>query len=399
MVKDILYITTFSSTKEIENIRILSGRNPGYAIQKFSRLISEGFIRNDVNVHTLSVLPISRKISKKLFWRPSDEVENGIKFHHIPFLNIPFLRQWSLYVYAIVYLIRYCIHNRKEKVVFCDALARSACMAAIFVCRLFRVRCVGIVTDMPGMVTKGVGNSVIANMVKKINIGFIKDFDALVFVTKYVNNVLNKKKKPYIVMEGTVDISVKDTVVKRENMETRDIVYAGCLHERHGLKLLVEAFTKLPDTDIRLILFGDGPFSKELPKYIDRDSRIVYKGVVPNDVIIKAEQDACLLINPRPTHEDFVYYSFPSKNHEYMVSGTAVATTKLPCIPEEYDPYLFYLADVSVNGIYNSLKSILSLSKEELQEKGRKCRKFVLERKNNVVQTKRIIELMDSLQS
>lgn len=397
MVKDILYVTTFSSTKEIENIRIISGQNPGYAIQKFSRLLSEGFIQNEVRVQTLSVLPISRRVSKKVFWKPSDTIENGIQFHHIPFINLPFVRQICLYVYAMFYIMKYCINNRKQKVVFCDALTRSVCLAAIFICHLFSVRCVGVVTDMPGMVTKKVGNNFVSGLIKKINIGFIKRFDALIFMTKYVNQALNKENKPHIIMEGSVDVSMKSVVVSRTEQKTKDIVYAGCLHERHGLKLLVDAFMKLPNTDVRLVLFGDGPFAKQLQKYIDKDNRIIYKGVVSNDIIVKAEQNAYLLINPRLTHEDFVYYSFPSKNHEYMVSGTAVATTKLPCIPEEYDSYLFYLEDVSVDGFYKSLIDILSKDKGELIRKGRRCREFVLEKKNNACQTKRILDLMNSL--
>ncbi len=397
MIKDILYITTFSASTEIEKIRMASGQNPGYAIQKFSRLLSEGFVANGINLHTLSVLPVSRKTSNKLLWKPSDTEEKGVKFHHIPFINLPIIRQICLYGYSIPYIMKYCMTHRKDKVVFCDALTRSVCLAAICICHLFGVRCVGIVTDMPGMVTKKVGNSLVANIIKKINFGFIKEFDALIFMTKYMNNVLNKKNKPYIVMEGSVDISAKNMSVNRTPQRTRDIVYAGCLHERHGLKLLVEAFTRLPQEDIRLVLFGDGPFSKKLKQYSDNDNRIIYRGVVPNDAIIKAEQNAYLLINPRPIHEAFVYYSFPSKNHEYMVSGTAVATTKLPCITEEYDPYLYYLTDISVDGFYNSLNNLLSLSKEELQQKGESCRKFVLENKNNVYQTKRILNLMNSL--
>ena len=50
---------------------------------------------------------------------------------------------------------------------------------------------------------------------------------------------------------------------------------------------------------------------------------------------------------------------FPSKNHEYMVTGTPVLTTKLPCFPEEYDPYLYYMEDVSVDGFYKSMMEAL----------------------------------------
>ena len=158
-----------------------------------------------------------------------------------------------------------------------------------------------------------------------------------------------------------------------------------------------EAFSKLPQDVIRLVLYGDGSFCKELPRYIQKDPRIIYKGIATNKEVVEAEQKATFLINPRPTHEDFVYYSFPSKNHEYMVTGTPVLTTKLPCFPEEYDPYLYYMEDVSVDGFYKSMMEALSLSNDVIQQKGKECRNFVLEKKNNRYQAKRILNLINSI--
>lgn len=398
MINKLLYITTYSASSEVEKLRKLTGQNPGYAIQKFSRLLSEGFIKNGVEVSTISILAVSRKNCKKLFWSTKKCEENGVNFLHAPFINFPFIRQIGLFLYTIVKVFFWCISNKKEKVVFCDALTRSACLGAIYTCRFMGVKCVGIVTDMPGMVTKKIGNKFIQDLTDRINKGFITDFDACVFMTKYVNDVLNKKDKPYIILEGSVDVQMKNSDVEDlPKNNTRDIVYAGCIHERHGLKLLVEAFMRLPQKDIRLVLFGDGPFCEKLDAYISQDPRIIYKGVVPNNEVVDAELRATLLINPRPTHEPFVYYSFPSKNLEYMATGTPVVTTKLPCFPEEYDPYLYYMEDVSVAGFYSSLNAILSLGTEELKEKGRSCKEFVLEKKNNVIQSKRILDLINSL--
>lgn len=398
MITKLLFVTNFSASAEIEKLREMTGQNPGYAIQKFSKLLSVGFIKNGVKVETLSIRAVSSKISKKKFWGINNCEENGVRFHHVPFLNLPFIRQFGIFVYSFFKILAWCMTERKEKVVFCDALTRSASIAALFACKLTGVKCVGIVTDMPGMVTKKIGNKFIQNLTERINKGFITDFDACVFMTKYVNDVLNKKDKPYIIMEGSVDVKMKNSDVEDlPKNNTRDIVYAGCIHERHGLKLLVEAFMKLPQQDIRLVLFGDGPFCEKLDAYISQDPRIIYKGVVPNNEVVDAELRATLLINPRPTHEPFVYYSFPSKNHEYMATGTPVVTTKLPCFPDDYNPYLYYLEDVSVNGFYTSLNTILSLGAEELKEKGRLCKEFVLEKKNNVIQSNRILDLINSL--
>ena len=219
----------------------------------------------------------------------------------------------------------------------------------------------------------------------------------MVYMTKYVAEAIKLPHIPSIVMEGSVDIRLGEHPVNRAKNATRDVVYAGCIHERHGLKILVEAFTKLPLSDARLILFGDGSFCEKLPEYIERDERIEYRGVVPNDVSMEAEEKATLLVNPRPSNQEFTYYSFPSKNHEYMVSGTPVLTTNLPCFPEDYLPYLFLFHEETVDGMLKDLFDTLSLDKTVLEEKGKACRDFVLREKNNVVQSSRILDLIESV--
>ena len=70
---------------------------------------------------------------------------------------------------------------------------------------------------------------------------------------------------------------------------------------------------------------------------------VKYKGVAPNAVIVEEELKATLLVNPRPTGEEYTKYSFPSKNMEYMASGTPVLTTCLPGMPAEYNEYVYLL--------------------------------------------------------
>ena len=80
-----------------------------------------------------------------------------------------------------------------------------------------------------------------------------------------------------------------------------------------------------------------------------------------------------------------------------MVSGTPVLTTKLPCFPDEYLPYLYLFHEETVDGMYKDLYEVLSLDNEELEEKGKACRDFVLREKNNVVQSKRILDLINAV--
>ena len=101
-------------------------------------------------------------------------------------------------------------------------------------------------------------------------------------------------------------------------------------------------------------------------------------------------------MNPRPTTEEFTKYSFPSKNMEYMVSGTPLLTTRLPGMPKEYYPYVFLIEDETIDGYAKALADALSRTEDELVNFGQKAKKFVLENKNYIIQTRRIIELIQS---
>ena len=135
---------------------------------------------------------------------------------------------------------------------------------------------------------------------------------------------------------------------------------------------------------------------EELQQIAAEDDRVFYGGMLLNTQIVEKEQEATLLVNPRPTGEEYVKYSFPSKTMEYMASGTPVLTTVLPGMPKEYHPYVFLLEDESEDGIAAKLKEVLEQSEEDLFRKGCEAREFVLKEKNNVIQAKKILDMLNS---
>ena len=115
---------------------------------------------------------------------------------------------------------------------------------------------------------------------------------------------------------------------------------------------------------------------------------------MPNEHVVKEQLKATLLVNPRPSMEEFTKYSFPSKNMEYMASGTPVLTTPLQGMPQEYNDYVYLFEDETVEGMSKTLARILIQDKRELYDKGISAKKFVMKEKNNVVQAGKIKELI-----
>ena len=177
----------------------------------------------------------------------------------------------------------------------------------------------------------------------------------------------------------------------------KEIVYAGSLQIKYGIQTLCAAFLSCAKEDEILHVYGDGEYAPALKELAAQNDNIVYHGNVPNTEVVEAELKATLLVNPRPSTEEFTRYSFPSKTMEYMVSGTPVLMTRLPGMPCEYAKYVYLFEKEDTEGIARKLREVLDKPLNELETFGQKARTFVLEKKNNVYQTNKIIDFVDTL--
>jgi glycosyltransferase involved in cell wall biosynthesis len=251
---------------------------------------------------------------------------------------------------------------------------------------------VSIVTDLPDMERN-------SGFLRKLNNKLFKKTDGFIILTEQMNERVNPKGRPYIVLEGHVDseapVPQAQTTYEAETGK-KVVMYAGSLKKIYGIGNLVEGFINadIPDSELRV--YGDGDFREELEKLSSNHPNVRYMGIKSNQEIVAEEQKVSLLVNPRPIAPEYTKYSFPSKNMEYMVSGTPMLTTKLPGMPAEYYPYVYLIEDEFQVGIANNLNSIFAEPYEQRKAKAMKARKFVLEHKSNVFQAKKIINFLEN---
>ena len=222
-------------------------------------------------------------------------------------------------------------------------------------------------------------------------------YDGYVLMTEQMNQLINTKKKPYRIIEGMVDCKIKMNSVNVNKKSTKIILYSGGLYEEYGVKVLIEAFMLLSQKNISLSIYGSGSMVNDIKRFSEIDSRIHYYGVIANDEVVKAQQKATLLVNVRPSDQEYTKYSFPSKNIEYMASGTAVATTILPGIPAEYYDYVYVLDTENIEGIRCTLDTILSKPFDELKNKGASAKAFVINHKSNYHQAHKISQIAEEI--
>lgn len=394
----ILYISSLSSERVINQIYKETGNNPGYSIQKFSRLLAQGIKANGADVIALTNPPIIRNISSKFVVCMGCEEENGMIYKYIPFINLPIVKHLCVMIYAFCFVLLWGMTDRKEKAIVCDVLNVSACMGSLLATKINRIQSMGVVTDIYGMMVgrnKSKVDILVGFCANRLHNFYLTLFDKYVLLTEQMNEIVNPKSRPYIVMEALCDISIKEEkMVTRQKLYPRTVLYAGGIFEKYGLKMLVDGFIK-SGVDAQLILFGSGSYVEELKSVCSQYPCVEYRGIVANEEVVEEELKASLLVNPRFSTEEFTKYSFPSKNMEYMASGTPVLTTQLPGMPQEYYPYVYLFKEETVDGYAEAIKEILSYTEEQLTNFGVKARGFVLKNKNNVYQGRRVIELFD----
>lgn len=395
---NILYVSSLASEKLVSDIYFKTKANPGFAVQKFTRLLVKGLAKNDVPVISLSNPPINNAYNDRLWVSLGTETEEDIKYKYMPFINLPVLKHICIFFYSFFYVLGCGLKQRKNTAIVCDVLCISSSMGSLLASKLSGLHSVAIITDiydqMVGLQTRGL-KTVIKKLAGILNRKYVGSFDKYVLLTEAMNEKVNPKQRPFIVMEALCDEELSDDVFAPTTKSLpKVIMYAGGLEERYGLKMLVQAFKTIPDDNIELHLYGSGSYVEELIGETEADRRIKFWGVRSNKDIVEAESKATLLVNPRFTTEEFTRYSFPSKNMEYMVSGTPVLTTKLPGMPSEYYPYVYLIEDESVDGFALAMSSILQLPSDILQRKGLAARNFVLREKNNIRQGGRIMNLI-----
>ena len=70
-------------------------------------------------------------------------------------------------------------------------------------------------------------------------------------------------------------------------------------------------------------------------------------------------------------------------------------TTKLPGMPTEYYPHVFLIEEETIDGYAQAIMRVMKESSNTLAKKGNTARDFVLNNKNNVYQSARILELLE----
>ena len=398
---EILYISSAPSKKQynyIESMVKKENVNNNYGMPeasfKFHNLIMDGLTTNGANICSLVGRSVSSKTHRGLFWKSAKDKKDKIKYNHLFFINLPIIKHLLICLQVLIFGLVWLLKNKnnEDKCIIIDGAYITLIPIVNLMTFFIKANKISIICDvysyMADVNDARTKKNSLHKFINKIVKKQYQKIDGFIFLTEEMSKLPPFENKPYTIIEGIVDTK-KQEKTKSENY----IMYAGALRAEYGVKRLVDAFHSTTNSEFELLLFGNGNYVDNIKEISKEDSRIKYMGKKSLKEIYEYERNAFLLVNPRLTENDFVKYSFPSKNMEYMTSGTPLLTGKLPGMPKEYYDYVYFIEDDTTTSLKKALEEIFLRSKQELKKFGKKAQNFICELKNKNVQTKKIVEL------
>lgn len=321
-----------------------------------------------------------------------------IEIYEIPFLNRGVFKLVTRFFSSLYYSFKNFHRKQNKAGVIVYSVHVPYMAVGLIIAKVFKIDYIAIWTDPPSVSTRrdSLLKSRLRTLELKISKYLMQKATKVIALTKYLAEDF-APGKPYLVMEGIIDLKDMNCSQKKEkksfNQDPIRIIYTGSLAKRYGVKNIVEGFLSMSNQNAVLEIYGRGDFEDELLSIVNSNHNVIYKGFVNNKEIIKIQRKADFLINARSSEDDFVKYSFPSKTLEYMLSGTPLITTMLPGIPEEYKDYVIILDNNSTEAISTKLEEVLNYSHDNRCKIGSKALEFA-KSKNYYNQGSRIIKFL-----
>lgn len=165
---------------------------------------------------------------------------------------------------------------------------------------------------------------------------------------------------------------------------------AGSLWEINGVKLVLEAFSRLKEPAFTLLIAGRGGLEPLVSRAAAGDARIQPLGFLDAPALAEAYRRADVLLNIRLTQSNPAPYHFPSKLIEYLATGRTVISTAAAHIRDEYGAFCLLLEREEPDALAALMRRAAGMSAGERATLGRRARDYVRGRKTWTVQVEQI---------
>lgn len=393
---NLIYVGS-SRPESIAQEYLRRGSRVNFAGMTLQNAILDGLYEHDSKLDVISAWDISPYPTVKQILFSPEEIEfkgRYDKYKFVGAINLPIVNMMAKFLKIRSELNRNIKKDLNNAVIVYETYSPFLLAAATLRRKIGKL--VVIVTDLPDYMHSG--DSKIRAFFKRINRSLIdwclRKSDGYILLSEPMLEKLPPKDGKYIVMEGIFNPEFEDNDVEKEKYKT--IMYTGGIYSHRGTDLLLDAFSKIDAPDYRLWIRGDGDLKGKILEMSQKDSRIRYFEPMERKDLLELEKKATVLVNTTPP-QDFTKYFFPSKNMEFLASGTPTVMFRLGCMPKEYNDHLFYVDGNDSEALKDKLVEVCEMGTEKQMKFGRDAKNFILENKNPRVQCGKIIEFIKNL--
>lgn len=382
MTRSNVLLLGFTVPDEVARQLFVLDTSPSVQTHKFGWCLARSLRSGFGNLVLASSCPIqSYPLGRKIIFRGKQFKTEGMDGVLLGFINLIVLKHLTRFLSCLVVLPRLIIRNHVNWL-FIHGIHTPYLLFGLLA-RLFGVKLAVVLTDPPGVILAT--DSVVARVLKRVDVRMVSwalsHADAIIalapeLVQRFAVN------KPALVFPGILDSSLANIVqtapLGAPSGEPFTILYAGGLSQAYGVDRLIDAVISIVELPVRLKLFGRGDQESRIRELAANDSRFFYGGFVGSEQLVPELLRADVLVNPRPTHEEFSVMSFPSKLIEYLAIGRPVLTTRIASIPVSYRENFFFIDDESPNGMREAILALAAMPNGEREGRASRGRNFIV---------------------
>jgi glycosyltransferase involved in cell wall biosynthesis len=272
----------------------------------------------------------------------------------VPFVNVLALKQATVALGLFAQLLAWERRTRRDPdrvLVIYNAFSFMA-GPVLLLSRVAGVTAVAIVADLPPKTPTGLVHKIEARLQTRA----VGAFDGLVQITEHIGRDFAPERPTLLVEGGFPEEAALPRTARVRREGGKVVLFSGALDENSGIDHLLRAFARISDPTMRLEIMGKGVRLESVLRAQERDERITYLGYVANDVALRRQQAADVLVCPRLPDGHTTKYSFPSKVMEYLATRNPVVCSDLEGLPQDYWRHLEVPEDTTAGALARSIE-------------------------------------------